>query len=204
MTEPQPSAPEPIELDGRRKRRDRNRDAVVDAMLDLHKEGNLVPGVADLAERSGVSHRSVFRYFDDLDDLFRVAIARSAERWSPLMKIHRFGEGSLADRIDALVQQRMRLFEESGPSSRAQRLKAPLSEVLAADLQSVRSLLRSQISVQFEHELAELGDRAAPTLAAIDVLLSLESYDLLRFDQGLSKAKTADALGQSLTHLLHQ
>lgn len=193
----------PTELDGRRKRRDRNRDAVVDAMLDLHKEGNLMPSVADIAARSGVSHRSVFRYFDDLDDLFGVAIARSVERFAPLMKIHRFGEGTLDGRIAALVRQRVEFFEAAGPSGRAQRLRAPLSDVLMAELSSTRSFMREQLAHQFAPELSRMSDiEAAATLASMHALTSLESYDLLRIDQGLSMAKTSGALRLALTRML--
>ncbi len=61
-------------VDGRTMRRTRNRSAVITALLDMIREGDLHPGAAEIAERAGVSHRSIFRYFDDLDDLVRTAI----------------------------------------------------------------------------------------------------------------------------------
>src|SRR6185437_733480 len=66
--------------DGRRLRRDRNRMAVVDALLDLYGESNLRPSTAEIADRAGLSHRSLFRYFDDFDDLCREAICRAEQR----------------------------------------------------------------------------------------------------------------------------
>ncbi|HQZ33105.1 MAG TPA: TetR family transcriptional regulator, partial [Ilumatobacteraceae bacterium] len=69
--------------DGRHARRDRNRLAVVDAMLLLYAAGNLEPSSDEIAERAGLSPRSLFRYFDDLDDLVRVAISRQYERLLP-------------------------------------------------------------------------------------------------------------------------
>ena len=53
------------ETDGRRLRRALNREAVVDALLSLYDEGNLRPGTDRIAERAGISPRSLFRYFDD-------------------------------------------------------------------------------------------------------------------------------------------
>ena len=47
--------------DGRRLRRERNRDAVIEALLDLFGEGNLQPSTDEIAVRSGVSARSLFR-----------------------------------------------------------------------------------------------------------------------------------------------
>ena len=47
-----PTATAPDTVDGRRVRRDRNRDAVVDALLTLYGEGNREPGSAEIAERA--------------------------------------------------------------------------------------------------------------------------------------------------------
>ena len=71
--------------DGRRLRRERNRDAVVQAVLELVREGELAPGVEAVAARAGLSARSVFRYFDDLDDLCRAAIARQLALVGPIL-----------------------------------------------------------------------------------------------------------------------
>ena len=68
--------------DGRSLRRERNRDSVIEALLALVREGNMDPGGAEIAERAGVSHRSVFRYFDDLGDLIRTAIDTELSRGS--------------------------------------------------------------------------------------------------------------------------
>src|ERR1700689_3172887 len=101
--------------DGRRLRRDRNRMAVVDALLDLYSEGNLRPSTAEIAERAGLSHRSLFRYFDDFDGLCREAIRRAEQRALPLLPIEVDRAAPLTDRIEALVAQRLRLFEALGP-----------------------------------------------------------------------------------------
>lgn len=205
MSNPQPQMDESDdtnELDGRRQRRGRNRMAVVDALLDLHEEGTLSPCVADIAERSGVSHRSVFRYFDDLEDLTRVAIGRAADRYQHLAVIPKHGEGSLDQRIERLIAQRLEFYAASGPALRAGRLKAPFQELLRDDLARQRSFLREQLRRQFQPELAAQPDHlAAATLAALEILTSLESYDLLE-DQGLSRAKMAGVWRSSLAKLL--
>ena len=69
MTGTPAAAAAPTTEDGRHARRDRNRLAVVDAMLELYVEGNLDPSSDEIAERAGLSPRSLFRYFEDLDDL---------------------------------------------------------------------------------------------------------------------------------------
>ena len=62
-----------------------NREAVVDALLDLYAEGNLRPGTDEIAERAGISPRSLFRYFEDADDLAGEAVARQLARALPLV-----------------------------------------------------------------------------------------------------------------------
>ena len=75
------------ETDGRRLRRALNREAVVDALLDLYSEGNLRPSTDEIAERAGISPRSLFRYFRDADDLAGEAVTRQLGRAMPLLAI---------------------------------------------------------------------------------------------------------------------
>lgn len=192
--------------DGRRLRRDRNRMAVVDALLDLYGESNLRPSTAEIAERAGLSHRSLFRYFDDFDDLCREAICRAEQRARPLIPIEVDRAAPLKDRIEALVTQRLRLFEALGPVARVSRLNAPFSHVLAAELTKNRAFLRAQLTDLFAQEAgqAEEPDVASQVtaLAAVDVLCSFEAFHLLSTDQGLSSADIRTVLISALTALL--
>ena len=79
--------------DGRRRRREKNRDAVIEALLGLVRGGDLDPTVVKIAERAGVSHRSVFRYFDDFNDLGRTAIEQQFRETLPLGVIPGVGTG---------------------------------------------------------------------------------------------------------------
>jgi AcrR family transcriptional regulator len=88
--------------DGRTARRDRNRDAVLDAVLDLFAEDALAPSAVQVAERSGVSLRSVYRYFDDTDELVRAGIARSRARVRPLVVLGDRGQRPVEDRVRRL------------------------------------------------------------------------------------------------------
>ena len=127
--------------------------AVVDALLDLYGESNLRPSTAEIAERAGLSHRSLFRYFDDFDDLCREAICRAEQRARPLIPIEVDRAAPLTDRIEALVTQRLRLFEALGPVARVSRLNAPFADVLAAELTKNRAFLRAQLTDLFAPEL---------------------------------------------------
>ncbi|HWC33423.1 MAG TPA: TetR/AcrR family transcriptional regulator [Mycobacteriales bacterium] len=191
------------ELDGRRARRGRNREAVVDALLELFREGELNPSVASVAERSGVSLRSVFRYFDDLDEMGRIAIGRHLDTVGHLFELSNAGQGPRADRIDALVSQRVTLYERVAPVMRAALIRAPFQPVIAAALHQRREYLREQVEQQFAPELATLPAAERSTVVAgADVLTSFESMELLRVDHKLTTPRAAATIKASLDRLL--
>ena len=101
-----------------------SQDRCVDALLDLYREGNLGPGTDELLQRSGVSRRSLFRYFDDLNDLCRAAIARQIARASHLIAIQGIGVGPLDGRISRLVTQRADLYDAIAPAAKVGRAGA--------------------------------------------------------------------------------
>ena len=92
-------------VDGRTARAARTNDAVVDAWLSLIEEGDLRPGARRIAERAGVSLRSVFHHFEDLETLYATAAERQLRRFfsgPPLS-----AEGSLAERIERFVGRKV-------------------------------------------------------------------------------------------------
>jgi AcrR family transcriptional regulator len=189
-------------VDGRRAWRDRNLNAVIDALLDLFLEGNLRPAADEIAARSGVSRRSVFRYFDDLDNLDRIAIERQVARVSHLIELDDVGGGPLGERIERIVTQRVRLFDTILPIARVSRLRAPFEPVVAEELARSRRFFRRQVERHFAPELAAL-DRADRTalLSAADVLMSFEGYELQRLGHAQSAKHAGAAMRAGLTRL---
>jgi AcrR family transcriptional regulator len=187
------------ETDGRRLRREQNRQAVLDALVELFEEGDYTPGTTKVAERAGISPRSLFRYFDDVDDLHRAAVERARMVAAPLAVVDIDPAAPTATKVAAIVQSRIRLHETVGNAERATRLSAHRHQVIAAQLREGRAWFRQQALDVFAPELA--GDRIA-LLPAVDALLSIETYDLFRTTHGLSRAKAAAALTAALTQLL--
>lgn len=188
------------DVDGRRLRRTNNRDAVLDALGQLFTEGNYEPSTAEIAERAGLSLRSLFRYFDDVEDLYRAAIGRALDNARPLLDVGVGPGATTATKIERVVAARMRLYDEIEPAARAARVCAHRHEVVAAQITESRSFLRHQLVRLFAPELRRSG--VATRLAAVDALLSFESYELLRHAQRLSRPKTAAALSDALGALL--
>ncbi len=189
--------------DGRRLRRNRNRDAVVDAYLELVREGDLHPSLAAVAERSGVSHRSVFRYFADKDELTRAAIERQAAFARALAALDVAPDAPLGERIEAFVRQRAEVCEAIGNVGRLSRSLAVHRPIVEEQLARSRRIFRAQARTLFAPELGAMDTAAAAeTLAAVDVICSFEAYDLLRRDEGMSQARAARTMHRAVTQLL--
>lgn len=190
--------------DGRTARRDRNRDAVLDAALELFAEDALEPSAAQIAERAGVSLRSVHRYFDDMSSLARAAIERNLERSAPLFaaaeeSVH----GELRDRVEHLVGARLALYEEMAPLMRATRRRAGSNPVLAERLALTRDQLRAQVEQVLAPELSAMATSQRRDIgAALDVLLGFDSFEHLRRVRGLGRAATTRALVRATTTLV--
>lgn len=192
----------PESVDGRSERRDRNRVAVLDAVVELFAEGDLNPSPEAVARRAGLSRRSVYRYFEDGEALYRAAIARNLERSLPLFRISAIGQGSLEERISRFVEGRLRLHTSFSAAARASRMRAVTNELVREQVEFLRRALRAQVEKHFAPEFASLDPRQRRArIGAIDVLCELESLDHLRIHRGLSASETQVLLTDAL-HLL--
>jgi TetR/AcrR family transcriptional regulator, regulator of autoinduction and epiphytic fitness len=191
-----------LDLDGRHRRSERSRAAVVDALLSLYDDGVVRPGVADIAARAGVSPRSVFRHFADLEGLAKAAIERQWQR------VHRLfdappQEGDREARISALVDQRLRLYGAVIGVARAAVVLASSSPVVASTLRARRRLLGDQVDALFAPELdARPASARTELVAALEAAASLENLDYLRTHAGLGADSTAAVVRRTLQALL--
>ena len=200
--------PSPVErdpgTDGRNARRDRNRTAVLDAAIALFAEGNLQPTPAEVAARSGVSHRSINRYFPDTRSLLRAAVDRQIEVGLPLFKLHRIGKGPREARITAFVSMRLDGYGALGATARAANSLAATSRIVRSELGVVRQLMTDQVERQFAPELDELDDgQRAARLLAVDALFQFEALDYCCRLRGLSRPQAQRQLELALDALLH-
>lgn len=198
------AAPGAEHVDGRTLRRTRNRTAVIAALLDIIREGNLRPSASEIADRAGVSHRSIFRYFDDLDDLRRTAIDHAFEQARPMADIPDIGSGSLDERTASLVDARLALFESVDGTMQLARMRAPSMPSIDEDIAEIAVLFKAQIAEHFARELAPAGENDRDLL--VDGILVLTSYDsftihrrLLHNDVDRVRAAWLCALGAMLT-----
>jgi TetR/AcrR family transcriptional regulator, regulator of autoinduction and epiphytic fitness len=187
---------DPPRVDGRAARSARTRLRVVEALLALVEEGDVRPTAHRVAERAGVSLRSIFHHFDDMDALLMAAAdvqqARSQGLLHPIDP-----DTPLAARVDALVGQRAELFEAVAPVRRAALHAEASSPALAERIRQIRALMRAQTESLFAAELDAAADRAG-LLEQLDVLTSWDLWEALRVRQGLG----VDAARETVVALL--
>lgn len=189
--------------DGRSQRRDRNRESVVTALLELYREGRLGPSADEIAARAGISVRSLFRYFEDIEALVRAAIVRQQEHVAPLYALDVSPDLPLPERLDRFVAGRLRLLQGMGEVGRVARNLAAHQPLVLAELARIRHALRGQIAEVFAPELDALPQaERRSALAAADVVASWEALDLMHNDQGLPVDVVAAAMRAALARLL--
>lgn len=190
-------------IDGRTARRDRNRNEVVEAALALVDEGVMDPSVEQLTERSGLSARSIFRYFEGLDDLRRAVIRSQFERLQPLVESSDAGEGPLEARIKRFVDTRIKFNDSIAGPARTAQMRAHFAPVIAEDIHAFRRILDASVRKHFAPELKRRSRAEAEDLIAlIDVMVSFDGWDMLTRDHGRSKTQIRRAWTLALESLL--
>lgn len=167
-------------IDGRRARSVRTREAVMDALVDLVAKGDIAPTAQRIADSAGVSVRSVYQHFIDVEGLYADAAGRM---FSALRA--RSSEMDLtqpfARRADSFADARAAILEQIVPFHRALRLVEATSERVRAERAEMVRWERERVASAFAPELRRAPrGRRSQLLAALDALTSPEMWDHLR------------------------
>lgn len=173
-------------VDGRAARALRTREAIVDACIALVDEGDLKPTTPRIAERAGVSVRSVFQHFEGLEQLFAAVADRIVDRVSQVIApIDR--SLPLGRRIQECTAQRAVLLEAITPIRRAAAVHGPFSVEITSRVRDGHLFLRLLTSQIFESELATLRPAAAEELLdMLDTAFGWPAWETLRMLNGRS------------------
>jgi TetR/AcrR family transcriptional regulator of autoinduction and epiphytic fitness len=201
LPDPPPEA-RPAPGDGRTARALRTREAVASALLDLLEAGELRPGARRIAARAGVSERTVFQHFEDLESLLAAAADRQRDRLvRDLAPVP--AEGPLPTRIEALVGARATLYERIAPVRRAALLHEPFSPAIAGRLDAMRRALRAEVRRVFSAELAARPPaERRELLDALAAATSWSVWEQLRRHAGLGPRRAARAMSRTVGALL--
>jgi AcrR family transcriptional regulator len=190
-------------VDGRSLRRERNRQDIVNALLGLIENGETEISAALIASKAGLSERSIFRYFDDVNDLYRSVCDLAFSKEIEYALIDDAGVGSLDTKIENFVNQRVRIYtmnEKIAPAARSFAFKNP---IIKNQLVVGRKLLRTQIIKHFSEELSAFDKQQQQVaVAIIDSLTTFEYYDMMRSDQKMSVQAIKSVLTESIRKAL--
>jgi AcrR family transcriptional regulator len=199
-----PSAP--VEgLDGRQSRTARSRLAICEACLDLVQEGVLQPSADEIAERAGLSRRSIFNHFTDLAELYDAVVEVGMQRCAPLPEEISEHE-PVAGRVDRLVRVRSTFLEATAPFTRAltaQALVGPASDQAIRVSGNALRLQHREVERLFQGELLHLPPpERTEVLEALSAAMSPLQWEYLRRSRGNSMARARAVVKRALTSIL--
>ena len=183
---PQRSAPK---VDGRRERSATSRRRILAALVELLESGEPSPTAESIAARAGVSLRTVFRHFEEMENLHLEIAAMVFERVQPLLEAPLENTQWPAVLFES-VKRRSHLFETIAPYKTAMDVHRPRSQLVADKHRRVSELSREFAMVFLPPQVKE-----DPQLVELLLLiLSIETWQRLREQQGLSPAEAEAAV----------
>lgn len=188
-------------VDGRVARGERTREAVVEAHAALLNEGTLKPTAKVIAERAGISVRTFWLHFNDLETLLQ---ATTAYWMDSDERLRRTIDAALPldRRIDEYCAQRAARLENIAPAVRSAVLGEPFSEALQASRDDHVRRSLGDLSAAFAPELAAAGPARDDLTRSLFVATSWSNWISLRDDLDLDPAAAADVVHGTLTALL--
>jgi AcrR family transcriptional regulator len=178
---------------------------ICDACLDLVQEGVLQPSADQVAERAGVSRRSIFNHFPELTGLYDAVVQAGLQRCAPLLEeVPR--SLPLAERVARAAAASARFHEATTPFRRALIAQALVGPVSEHAQRVTRSLLREErgaVAALVRDELASLGSEdRAEVIEALAAAVSPSTWEHLRTNRGLSAARARAVVERSLLAVL--
>lgn len=190
------SAPIP-HPDGRKQRSERSRLAIVDAMLALIMGGKMEPSAADIAEHAGVSARTVFRHFEEMDILYSEMTERMESQIMPIIQQPFTADGWRAQ-MDQLLDRRAMIYERIMPLKIAASIRRFSSDYLMISYQRFIHLER----VGLENVLPESIRKDSALMSAVEMCAGFQTWRRLRQDQSLSTDQAQDVVRLAIRKLL--
>ena len=187
----------PRSPDGRKQRSERSKLAIVDAMLDIIMSGKMEPSAAEIAERAGVSARTVFRHFEEMDSLYSEMTERMEAQIMPIIQQPFTGDGWEAQ-LEQLLERRALIYEKIMPLKIAASIRRFSSDYLMLNYQRFLHLERTGL----ENVLPDAVRKNATLMSAIEMCAGFQTWRRLRQDQELSVGQAADVVKLAIGKLL--
>ena len=186
-------------VDGRVVRRARSRQRIIDAVVHLATDQGVEPTADKVAALAGVTTRTVFRHFDDMESLHREIVA-DLRAQADALHVDFDPRRGWRGQLDELVLRRTDIFERfTGHILWAQALRQS-SAAVETDVQAFYRRMRNSLKLRLPGALVD--ERAA--FAEVEVVLSWEVWLRLRRDQKLSVKQSTAVVQNLLSAVLAQ
>ena len=172
-------------LDGRRQRSERSREQIVEALFALIRAGDMAPRAVAVADAAGVSLRTVFRHFEDMESLYREMAERMEAELMPIV-LAPFEAPDWRGRLSEVVSRRAHIYERVLPLRVAASVRRFQSPFLMEDYQ--RFLRLERAGLESILPAAILTNRTL--FSALEMVTGFQAWRRMRQDQGLSPAET--------------
>lgn len=187
--------------DGRIARGERTREAIVAAHTELLREGVLKPTGKVIAERAGISLRTLWLNFKDLEGLLEATTAYWLRSDQELRRPIDPGL-PLVERIELFCAQRVRRLENLAPAASSAVLGEPFSPVLQKSRRRHVELVWRDVEEAFAPEIEVAGEDRKTLTEAVYVAVSSPAWNTLRRDLGLGIDDAAAAMRYAIEALL--
>ncbi len=191
------SAPDEGVSDGRRLRSSRSREQIIRAMLALIRAGDMSPSAARVAEAAGISLRTVFRHFEEMDTLYREMTTVIEAEVRPLLERPLEGR-TWRVRLDELVARRLDIYERILPLKVAGSVRRFQSDYLMEDYNRFLRLEHEGLLEVLPQKI--IADRVL--FASIEMVTAFQAWRRIRQDQGLPVKEAATVVRFTLDQLL--
>ncbi len=188
--------------DGRSARAQRTRAAIVDTHIDLLRSGNLRPTAEQIAREAGVSVRSLWVHFPDVEALLAATavevLARQDRDLRPVPP-----DLPLDERVEEFCRQRATALEHITPLARASAAREPFSAALRDYHRRHVERVRDEVRTLFAAELVNLRATDRDRLAhALTAATTWGAWATLRDDLGLGPQRSRAVLVRTVRALL--
>ncbi|MFC0533935.1 TetR/AcrR family transcriptional regulator [Phytohabitans kaempferiae] len=188
-------------VDGRTARAERTRRAIVEAHLALISEGDLRPTGERIAERAGISLRTLWINFKDMETLFEASGVTVLERQDAAYR-QVPTDLPLRQRVDAYCRQRAELMQMFAPIFKAAAMREPTSPQLRRNRAKHIGRVRREVEQLFAPELQLAGPGAGELVDALVAASMWPAWSMLRDGLGLDCEGARRAMTRTVSALL--
>lgn len=191
-------AAEPV-ADGRRARSVVSRSRIIKAIVELVAEGDPDPSATTVAERTGISLRTVFRHFEEKDTILHAIDDLLVAAYQPVFAAPYRSDG-WKDRLFELIERRCAVNEAAAIFRISAVMERYRSPFVAEKYRRLYAAEKRMLDAVLPTELQTSTNAGREVLIAC----SFDSWRLLRQDEELSADQTIAAIKQLISQILER